>query len=84
MKNYVNEIFTRTYNMEQKLTGGTATAAVAGMQPDAAIKQFLEGIQNDVRQIRTSQLAQVIYFLSSLSSVRKDRGKLNALELGRR
>uniref|UniRef100_F1L312 Protein ERGIC-53 n=2 Tax=Ascaris TaxID=6251 RepID=F1L312_ASCSU len=58
MKNYVNEIFTRTYNMEQKLTGGTATAAVAGMQPDAAIKQFLEGIQNDVRQIRTSQLAQ--------------------------
>ncbi|VDK43452.1 unnamed protein product [Anisakis simplex] len=59
MKNYVNEIFTRTYNMEQKLAAGGSTAPTGAMvQSDAAIKQFLENIQNDVRHIRSSQLAQ--------------------------
>jgi len=48
MKNYVNEIFTRTYNLEQKL-GGT------GADPN---KQLLDNIQNDIRQIRAAQIAQ--------------------------
>lgn len=55
MKNYVNEIFTRTYNMEQR---GIQGAAASGGQQDAAVKQYLENIQNDIRQVRASQIAQ--------------------------
>lgn len=57
MKNYVNEIFTRTYNMEQRAAQGVGGGSP---QQDAAIKQYLENIQNDVRQVRASQMAQVI------------------------
>jgi mannose-binding lectin 1 len=64
MKNYVNEIFTRTYNMEQKL-GGAAAGSVqpvaggtGGIQHDPTLKAALEEIQNHVRQIRTTQLNQ--------------------------
>ena len=49
MKNYVNEIFTRTYNLEQKLGGPSGSDAN---------KQQLESIQNDIRQIRAAQIAQ--------------------------
>lgn len=52
MKNYVNEIFTRTYNLEQKLGGQ------GGASPADQTKQQLENIQNDIRQIRASQIAQ--------------------------
>uniref|UniRef100_A0AC34GB06 Uncharacterized protein n=1 Tax=Panagrolaimus sp. ES5 TaxID=591445 RepID=A0AC34GB06_9BILA len=52
MKNYVNEIFTRTYNLEQKLGGPAATTA-----QDQA-KQQLDNLQNDIRQIRATQIAQ--------------------------
>lgn len=54
----MNEIFTRTYNIEQKMTGGnTAPVAASGGANDPQIRAYLEGIQNDVRQIRSSQLA---------------------------
>lgn len=62
MKNYVNEIFTRSYNIEQKLAGGAPVqtnnnnnqpAVAAGI--DAHTRQYLENIQNEVRQIRASQ-----------------------------
>lgn len=66
MKNYVNEIFTRSYNIEQKLGGGvpvqTGGGAAAGGQVaqaglDAHTRQYLENIQNEVRQIRAGQLS---------------------------
>lgn len=59
MKNYVNEIFTRTYNMEQKISHLPQQGGVAP-PPDstAVLKQYLENIQNDVRQVRTTQLGQ--------------------------
>lgn len=55
----VNEIFTRTYNIEQKMTaGGSAPVAGAssGSSADPQIRGYLEGIQNDIRQIRSAQL----------------------------
>lgn len=58
MKNYVNEIFTRTYNMEQRLSSGGSTGGQPVAQQDPALKQHLENIQNDIRQIRTTQLGQ--------------------------
>ncbi|KAI1718702.1 legume-like lectin family domain-containing protein [Ditylenchus destructor] len=54
MKNYVNEIFTRSYNIEQKL-GGVGGAVPQG---DQQVRTHLENIQNEVRQIRSAQLAQ--------------------------
>jgi hypothetical protein len=59
MKNYVNEIFTRTYNIEQKFTGGAAAPvgqAAAGAT-DPQLRGYLENIQNDIRQVRSAQLA---------------------------
>lgn len=66
MKTYVNEVYTRTYNMEQKLNqGGQAQAQpgqgqahvqqVGGATDFSTIKGYLESIQNDVRNIRTNQ-----------------------------
>jgi mannose-binding lectin 1 len=52
MKNYVNEIFTRTYNLEQKLGGSGASTAAE------QTRQQLENLQNDIRQIRATQIAQ--------------------------
>uniref|UniRef100_A0A1I7ZA56 L-type lectin-like domain-containing protein n=1 Tax=Steinernema glaseri TaxID=37863 RepID=A0A1I7ZA56_9BILA len=52
MKNYVNEIFTRSYNIEQKLTQGGAGGAA---QQDPAIKAYLESIQNDIRHMKAQQ-----------------------------
>uniref|UniRef100_A0AC35F9F8 Uncharacterized protein n=2 Tax=Panagrolaimus sp. PS1159 TaxID=55785 RepID=A0AC35F9F8_9BILA len=52
MKNYVNEIFTRTYNLEQKIGGPAVTAA------QEQTKQQLDNLQNDIRQIRATQIAQ--------------------------
>uniref|UniRef100_A0A914VUV4 L-type lectin-like domain-containing protein n=1 Tax=Plectus sambesii TaxID=2011161 RepID=A0A914VUV4_9BILA len=67
MRTYVNEIYTRTFNMEQKINQG------AGAQPQAAgqgqgtvqqvggatdfatIKNYLESVQADVRHIRANQ-----------------------------
>lgn len=52
MKNYVNEIFTRSYNIEQKInTGGQG--AIQGSDSDVRAK--LDGITNEIRQIRSSQ-----------------------------
>lgn len=59
-KNYVNEIFTRTYNIEQKLSGGQnapIASASAGQATDPQIRTYLENIQNDIRQVRSAQLA---------------------------
>ena len=57
----MNEIFTRTYNIEQKMAGGNNAAPIAsasaGTATDPQIRAYLEGIQNDIRQIRSSQLA---------------------------
>lgn len=54
MKNYVNEIYTRTYNLEQKLGG-----AAAPRQTDdgGAVRAYLDAIQTEVRQIRSTQVA---------------------------
>ncbi|MFH4983400.1 hypothetical protein AB6A40_010109 [Gnathostoma spinigerum] len=52
MKNYVNEIFTRTYNMEKKFSGGAVSTA------DSGLSTYLENIQNDIRSIKTSQFHQ--------------------------
>lgn len=51
MKNYVNEIFTKTYKIEQALgTGGQGGAE------SSQIRNYLDGIQNEVRQIRAQQI----------------------------
>ncbi|VDN88755.1 unnamed protein product [Brugia pahangi] len=64
MKTYVNEIFTRTYNLEQKMGAGSAVGSPSGTTSDPALRPLIEAIQNDVRQIRTTQLgtpkAQVV------------------------
>ncbi|VIO95599.1 Legume-like lectin family protein [Brugia malayi] len=64
MKTYVNEIFTRTYNLEQKMGTGSAVGSPSGTTSDPALRPLIEAIQNDVRQIRTTQLgtpkAQVV------------------------
>ena len=62
MKNYVNEIFTRTYNMEQRANQQVGGGGAVVPQQDAAIKQYLENIQSDIRQVRTAQIAQVCSF----------------------
>ncbi|VDO29336.1 unnamed protein product [Onchocerca flexuosa] len=56
MKSYMNEIFTRTYNLEQKMGSGNAVAPPSGITPDPTLRSLVETIQNDVRQIRTTQL----------------------------
>lgn len=61
MRSYVNEIFTRTHNIEQKLEDGNIASASASTRPpaftpDQALRSLIETIQNDVRQIRTTQL----------------------------
>ncbi|KAI6229001.1 ERGIC-53-like protein [Aphelenchoides fujianensis] len=62
MKSYVNEIYTRSHNIEQRMGqigGGAPVAASAGQAGvDATVRAYLDGIQNEVRQIRSSQLAQ--------------------------
>ncbi|KAI6208270.1 ERGIC-53-like protein [Aphelenchoides besseyi] len=62
MKSYVNEIYTRSHNIEQRLNqgaGGGSPVASAGSQGmDAAVRSYLDGIQNEVRQIRSTQLSQ--------------------------
>lgn len=63
MKNYVNEIFTRTYNMEQKLGGAQGTVQqVSGggtaVQHDPQVMAALNEIRGHVQQIRTTQVNQ--------------------------
>uniref|UniRef100_A0A915Q6G0 L-type lectin-like domain-containing protein n=1 Tax=Setaria digitata TaxID=48799 RepID=A0A915Q6G0_9BILA len=60
MKSYVNEIFTRTHNLEQKMSAGNVVGSSSGGAPDPALRSLIETIQNDVRQIRTTQLGTVI------------------------
>lgn len=67
MKSYVNEIFTRTYNMEQKFGSGTGAQPTVGSSPDPALRSLIETMQNDVRQIRTTQLGTVSFFSCRLS-----------------
>ncbi|CAD5208534.1 unnamed protein product [Bursaphelenchus xylophilus] len=59
MKNYINEIFTRSYNIEQKLGGGvpvqTGNAPVAAQGIDPQVRQYLENIQSEVRLVRQNQ-----------------------------
>ncbi|VDN36517.1 unnamed protein product [Gongylonema pulchrum] len=62
MKSYVNEIFTRTYNMEQKIGSGGGGGAGNVVQ-DPALRPLIEAMQNDIRQIRTTQLGMVIFLL---------------------
>ena len=54
MKNYVNEIFTRSYNIEQKLAGGAQGGVIQGT--DGEVRAKLDGITNEIRQIRSAQL----------------------------
>lgn len=60
MKSYVNEIFTRTYNLEQKMGSGSTMGPSSAAAPDPALRSLIETMQNDVRQIRTVQLGTVI------------------------
>lgn len=75
MRTYVNEIYTRTFNMEQKLNqGGGAQAQpgqgqgtvqqVGGVTDFATLKNYLDSIQTDVRHIRANQnnIGQVCLF----------------------
>ncbi len=69
MKSYVNEIFTRTYNMEIKMNQQQPSAgagAANGQQQQiqggqvanadvTALRAYMESIQADVRHIRTNQ-----------------------------
>lgn len=57
MKNYVNEIYTRSYNIEQKISGG-AQGGVAFNGGDVEVRAKLDGITNEIRQIRSTQLGQ--------------------------
>ncbi|VDM96758.1 unnamed protein product [Thelazia callipaeda] len=56
MKSYVNEIFTRTYNLEQKMGSSGVNLSPSAAGSDPALRSLIETIQNDVRQIRTVQL----------------------------
>ncbi|KAF7637741.1 L-type lectin-like domain-containing protein [Meloidogyne graminicola] len=61
MKHYVNEIYTRTYNVEQKIQHGIppASGTATVMQLDQATRNYLEQMQAEIRQIRASQVSQV-------------------------
>jgi mannose-binding lectin 1 len=61
MKHYVNEIYTRTYNVEQKIQHGTPPTGGTGnvMQLDQATRNYLEQMQQEIRQIRASQVSQI-------------------------
>lgn len=61
MKNYVTEIYTRSYNIEQKVQHIPASGAGTGSatpNQDPAIRNYLEQLQQEVRQIRSNQIAQ--------------------------
>lgn len=62
-KNYVNEIFTRTYNIEQKMgtiggggSVGNVAPAVDTSGIEAQLRNYMDAMQNDLRQIRSTQL----------------------------
>uniref|UniRef100_A0A914MR13 L-type lectin-like domain-containing protein n=1 Tax=Meloidogyne incognita TaxID=6306 RepID=A0A914MR13_MELIC len=60
MKHYVNEIYTRTYNVEQKIQHGVPTGGAATvMQLDQATRNYLEQMQQEIKQIRASQVSQI-------------------------
>ncbi|KHJ86505.1 Legume-like lectin family protein [Oesophagostomum dentatum] len=56
-KNYVNEIFTKTYNMEQKLSQGGVQVA-GGATIDQSMHQKVDSLLNEVRTVRANQLQQ--------------------------
>ncbi|GMT28482.1 hypothetical protein PFISCL1PPCAC_19779, partial [Pristionchus fissidentatus] len=56
MKSYVNEIFTKTYNLEQKW--GQGSAASQGATPDSVAHQKLDNLLNEMRTVRANQLSQ--------------------------
>lgn len=64
MKSYINEIFTRTYNLEQKMGAGSAVGPSSDTTHDPALRSLLEAMQNDVRQIKVAQLGMVISHLT--------------------
>uniref|UniRef100_A0A183BXI3 L-type lectin-like domain-containing protein n=1 Tax=Globodera pallida TaxID=36090 RepID=A0A183BXI3_GLOPA len=62
MKNYVTETYTRAYNIEQKITqqqqqhqAQAGVGTVANQNADPTVRNFLEQIQQEVRQIRSNQ-----------------------------
>ncbi|KAL7071216.1 hypothetical protein ACQ4LE_009442 [Meloidogyne hapla] len=60
MKHYVNEIYTRTYNVEQKIQHGVpAGGAGTVTQLDQATRNYLEQMQQEIKQIRASQVSQI-------------------------
>ncbi|GMR53563.1 hypothetical protein PMAYCL1PPCAC_23758, partial [Pristionchus mayeri] len=60
MKSYVNEIFTKTYNLEQRWGQGAPnqnTGAAANL-PDSSAHQKLDSLLNELRTVRANQLNQ--------------------------
>ncbi|CAJ0962931.1 unnamed protein product, partial [Mesorhabditis belari] len=58
MKNYVNEIFTKTYNIEQKIGssgGAVASGGAGGGQADVATQQRLDRILAELNAVRANQ-----------------------------
>ncbi|XGW22170.1 hypothetical protein V3C99_004840 [Haemonchus contortus] len=56
-KQYINEIFTKTYNMEQKLGQGVPQGGGGG-GVDQNMHQKMDSLLNEVRTVRANQLAQ--------------------------
>ncbi|CAB3410836.1 unnamed protein product [Caenorhabditis bovis] len=56
MKQYVNEIFTKTYNMEQKLQSGGGGGAAGGV--DSGLHQKVDSLLNELRTVRATQVQQ--------------------------
>lgn len=72
MKSYVNEIFTRTYNIDQKLSGKAIPGPPSGGHIDSsALHHSIESMHNDVREIRSAQITQVLcnYFHITFSII---------------
>ncbi|KAK5976843.1 L-type lectin domain-containing protein [Trichostrongylus colubriformis] len=55
-KQYINEIFTKTYNMEQKLGQGAPQGGVGGGGVDHTMHQKVDSLLNEVRAVRANQL----------------------------
>ncbi|EYB85583.1 hypothetical protein Y032_0295g1650 [Ancylostoma ceylanicum] len=56
-KQYVNEIFTKTYNLEQKFAQGVPQGGGAG-GVDHSMHQKVDSLLNEVRTVRANQLQQ--------------------------
>ncbi|KAF8368125.1 ile-1, partial [Pristionchus pacificus] len=58
MKSYVNEIFTKTYNLEQRWGQGTTNQGGGTAVPDSAAHQKLDNLLNELRTVRANQINQ--------------------------